>query len=503
MNPETMKPQNVWKHFFHICSIPHPSGHEDALVKSLYDWAKGKGFEASVDEHKNLRIFRPAGKGKENARGIILQAHSDMVPQANPDTAHDFLKDPIVPMLDPNDSGWLMATGTTLGADNGIGAAMALAILEEEDLVAGPIEVFLTSNEEAGMTGAINVADDFIKGDILLNLDGEFETELTVGCAGSVRVYGTYSHPAELIPQGAEFIKMELGGLLGGHSGGDIHRGRGNAAIDLARILAAALKENSGAWLLSLESGDAGNVIPRNGHAILAVEPGSRERVIKAARKEADRLKAIYARSDPDFAFTVSDASAPSGAAPNWALSLAGAAPGGAPMLELLGQIPNGVMAMDPNVSEAVQTSLNLGVVKGGVIDGRFVLDTTDLVRSSVDTERDEISGKLENHLAGLSPLGWGIQSRRPIAMAAWTPDHKSPLLEKAKKEYRDFFGKDAFISVVHGGLECAFFKPRFPHWDIISLGPDIQFPHSPGERVNIASVARMYDFLKKLIGSM
>lgn len=491
MNPENLQPASVWKHFFHICSIPHPSHGEETLARDLYAWAKGKGFEAELDQANNLVIRRKAAPGHEEAPTVILQSHLDMVAQAEEGSGHNFLTDPIVPRLDPSDPEWLMASGTTLGADDGIGAAISLALLEDQELVAGPLECLFTVNEEDGMTGAKAIEPGFVHGSLLINLDGERDRELTVGCAGSVRTYGAYQRPARALDQGCATYCVELSGLLGGHSGVDIVKGRGNATLCLARALAACAPFS----LVSFHGGDAGNAIPRSARAVIALKPSSLEAFREALRREELALRAELAETDPGLAISLRDEP---GAAPEGLSETESAA-----FLSLLASTPNGLIAMDQDVPGAIKTSLNLGIANAEARLGAFELSTTILVRSSSNAERDEVAARAENHLAGLSALGWGVSSRRPSAMGAWAPLLSSPLLEKTKAAYRAQFGREPEISTTHGGLECAYFKPRFPHWDMVSFGPDMQYPHSPGERVRIASVANVYGLVKRLLASL
>jgi len=243
MDIETLPPAAVWKHFSALCAVPRPSHHEEAVCRFLLERTRSMGLEASRDATGNLVILKPASPGMEERRGIVLQAHVDMVAQAAPGSAHDFLRDPIVPRLDPADPAWITATGTTLGADNGIGVAMALAILEEPGLEHGPLACILTVNEEDGMSGARGLESAPLPDGFLLNLDGELENELTIGCAGSVRSYATMTGPAAPAPAGARRYRLSLDGLLGGHSGVDIDKHRANANVELARILSAAIDE--------------------------------------------------------------------------------------------------------------------------------------------------------------------------------------------------------------------------------------------------------------------
>ncbi len=488
MDYTQLQPEAVWRHFFHICSIPHPSHHEEALAKNLLAWAQGKGLDAQLDAANNLVIRRKAAPGKEKAPMVIIQSHLDMVAQAAEGSTHDFLKDPIVPRLDPSDPAWLMATGTTLGADDGIGAAIALALLEDESLAVGPLECLFTSNEEDGMTGAKALEPGFVHGSILLNLDGEREKEITVGCAGSVRTYGNYRMQASRLEAGTKTYRVEIGGLLGGHSGVDIAKGRANASLSLAAMLSAC----GPFQLVSFHGGDASNAIPRSACAVVAMKPSGFADFSARMEAQTQALRHKLVHTDPGLHLSVREETDTASEGLSERDSSA--------FLALFAAVPNGLIAMDPHLPGAIKTSLNLGVANAAVKEGFLELETAILVRSSSDQERDAIAASAENHLAGLGALGYSVASRRPSSMAAWAPNLASPLLATTKAVYRELFGHEAEICTTHGGLECAYFKPRYPHWDMVSFGPDLEYPHSPGERVRIASVGTMYELVKRLL---
>ena len=486
-----LEPRSVWTHFFTICSIPHPSHHEEALGAALLSWATARGIQAVKDSAGNVVMKKPASPGKEGARGVILQAHLDMVPQATTGSSHDFIRDPIEPRLDPANPGWLIATGTTLGADNGIGVAMAMAIMEDGALPHGPLECLFTIDEEDGMDGARTLDSGLLSGELLLNLDGEDDSELTIGCAGSIRTLATLTRPSEAVPKGLSWVEASVGGLLGGHSGVDIDKGRANATLALVGLLA---RTREPIYVASIAGGTAANAIPREARAIVGM-PADRIDGFKATfQAEATTIRIALGNRDPGFTASVI-LLAPE-AYPQQALGPAGSES----MLAVLGALPNGLESMEPDMPGLIRTSLNLGQLTGKAAGGTFRLDTTVMVRSSSDEDKERLAATVEKRLAGAVDHGWSVSQHRPSVTPAWTPNAGSPLLAETKAVYRELFGKDPRVTSTHGGLETGLFRPRFPAWDMISIGPNIRYPHSPDERVEIASVARSYRFVRELL---
>lgn len=492
MNDTKPEPRAVWSNFYWICAIPHPSHHEAALSRALAAWAEERGLPAATDAAGNVVIRKAASPGRQGSAAVILQSHLDMVAQAEPGSGHDFLNDPIRPRPDPSDPEWLMATGTTLGADDGIGVAMAMAILEDPAASHGPLECVFTVNEEDGMSGARALEPGVLGGRVLINLDGELENELTVGCAGSVRTYGSLSAEAVRAPADTRWLAASVGGLSGGHSGVDIDKGRANAAITLARILSAS----GPARMASLSGGDAANAIPREARAVIGLEERRLAAFRAAFLREAEVVGAELRGADPGFRAVIGPAEAPAEA---WALDEARSSG----ILGLIASSPNGLVAMEPDMPGSIRSSLNLGRVAGSAKAGTFALETMVLARSSSDAEREAMAAAHEAHLSRAAAFGWTVSSRRPATLAAWPPNLRSPLLAKARSAYRDLFGADPLVTATHGGLECGIFRPLYPDLDMISLGPTIQNPHSPGERVHIPSVGRSYRLLKTLLESL
>lgn len=492
MDLHNLEPIHVWKHFFDICAVPHASHHEAALARHLADWAGAKGFGVALDDSLNLVIRKSASAGYSGSTGIMLQAHLDMVPQAGSGTDHDFARDPIRPRLDPENPAWMTASGTTLGADNGIGVAMALAILDDDTLEHGPLECLFTTNEEDGMSGARNIAADLLSGKALLNLDGEDDSEITIGCAGAIRTAAELVHASAKPPAGLVWFKASVGGLQGGHSGVDIDKGRANASLVLVQLLVETREPLYLAWI---SGGTAANAIPREASAIIGFASDRMEIFREAFVAEAKATRIALGKRDPGLVAELAPLAAP---IDHPALSLDPAGTGS--MLAMLGALPNGLVAMEPQMPGLIRTSLNLGHLAGSIVDVNFVLDTSVMVRSSSDEEKERLASTVERRIQGAADHGWRIAQRRPAETPAWPPNTDSPLLAMAKATYREMFGKDPKVSSTHGGLETALFRPRFPSWDMLSIGPNIRYPHSPSERVEIASVARSYRFVRELV---
>jgi dipeptidase D len=341
------------------------------------------------------------------------------------------------------------------------------------------------------MSGARVIATDALSGTLLLNLDGEDDTELTIGCAGAIRTAASLSYPAEAVPAGMEWLEASVGGLLGGHSGVDIDKGRANATLALVGLLSGG----GDLRIAAIAGGTASNAIPREARATVGV-PASGAAAFKSAfAAKASALRIALGGKDPGFEAAI--AASPN--RPDRALGPAGAAS----MLAVLGALPNGLIAMEPDMPGLIRTSLNLGQLDGAVAGAAFTLDTVVMVRSSSDDEKERLGSTVEKRLAGAADHGWRVEQKRLSESPAWSPDQASPLLAETKAAYRRLFGKDPKVTSTHGGLETGLFRPRFPDWDMISLGPTIQCPHSPDERVEIASVARSYRFAKELVSRL
>ena len=482
-----LDPQIVWNNFYSLTQIPRPSKHEEKVSDFLYKFGKSLGLETIKDPLGNIIIRKPATPGYENLKGVILQGHMDMVPQKNADTAHDFEKDPIETYIDGE---WVRAKGTTLGADNGLGVAMGMAVLESKDIKHGPIELLVTIDEETGMTGAQNLSPDALKGDILINLDSETEGELYVGCAGGLdaSVSGTYERiePEE----GLLCYELAAKGFKGGHSGMDIILYRANANKVVARLLYALMTE-ADVKLLDMEGGTLRNAIPRECFATVYVEP---EKLAKAeevfGRVSAD-IKAEYSTTDPDAEFIFRPYECKEGEVCNHEECLYVEEAKALDFIRAILACPDGVERMSADVPGLVETSNNMAMVK--IFMGEFMVKT--LLRSSVDTAKNALADKLESvfDLAGCETVFTGGYS-------GWAPNAASPILHTMKDVYKKLFDKEPLVMAIHAGLECGILGGIYPSWDMVSCGPTLLSPHSTDERAYIPSVVKCWKFLKAVL---
>lgn len=473
-----LEPRLVWDHFATLCAIPRPSKQEAALREHLQAWAQARGLENEVDGAGNLILRKPASPGCEGRPGVVLQGHMDMVCQQNAGTGHDFGRDPIHPILR---DGWLVAEHTTLGADNGIGVALALAALEAPGLAHPPLEVLLTVDEEAGMGGARRLQPGTLRGRYLINLDTEEWGEFYLGCAGGMDLEVRREAAREAIPSGHGVWRLSVAGLAGGHSGIDIHRGRGNAI----KLLLEGVRESAkrlGARLISLEGGSARNAIPREANALIALPAATENQLPMLLGELLARWHSALAGIDDGLVFSCQPAKA--GAA-----VLAPADQGA--VLDFLHNAANGVARMSDDFPGVVETSDNLGVVKLDATGCHAVF----MVRSLRDDEAVKLADQLGRHAES-----HGFQARKIGPYPGWTPNPSSPLLALGQRAHAREFGQPARLQVIHAGLECGLLAASHPALDMLSFGPDIRGAHAPGERVEIASVAHCWTLLKAIL---
>lgn len=469
-----LAPQNVWKHFYSLTRIPRPSGHVEQVTEFLVNFGKELGLESFTDEVGNVIIRKPATPGMENRRGVILQAHMDMVPQKNNDTVHDFTKDPIETWVDGE---WVKAKGTTLGADDGLGVAAAMAVLEAKNLKHGPLEVLITKDEETGMYGAFGLKEGTLKGDILLNLDSEQEGELYIGCAGGIDITASLEYKEEAPADGFVARKLTLKGLRGGHSGLEINEGRGNANKLLARVVHDLLVEFD-CQLASFEGGNMRNAIPREAHAILLFNPDDMEGLDDYIKEYEAQINSEYETIESNVSLKMEAVEVPATVVPEEIQDN---------MINILMACQDGVMRMIPTVPDTVETSSNLAIViiAGGKAEVRI------LARSSCDTMKDFLADSLA---ACFSMAGMKVEFSG--AYSGWQPNVNSPILQAMKASYKEQFGTEPAVKVIHAGLECGIIGATYKNLDMISFGPTLRSPHSPDERAYIPSVTRFYDFL-------
>ena len=474
-----LKPECVWKNFHALTQIPRPSKHEAKAALHIEEFGKKLGLETIRDEVGNVIIRKPAAKGKEKCKGIILQAHIDMVPQKDDAKKHDFLKDPITTrIVDFEGQKWVMADGTTLGADNGMGCAAMMAVLEAKDIAHGPIECIFTVDEEQGMGGAFGLKPDIIKGDILINLDSETEGELYVGCAGSVNCNAEFKYKEEDMPKGYKAFTLKVEGLRGGHSGMDIHEGRCNANKILSRILLPLLRDMD-CLLSSINGGTMRNAIPRDASAVVAVPSDEVDDVKTLVDDIFATVKKEYGRIDPGVSITIEASKARK-------VKVIGGNKG-LKIVKALIACPNGVDRMSLEVKGLVESSNNLAIIKtenGKLFVGTFMRAATD----SIKYDHAE-SFRSVFELAGAKVSFDGTHS-------GWSPNSDSPILKKMQAKYKELFGVEPAVMAIHAGLECGILGATYPNWDMISCGPTLKSPHSPAEKVLVPSVEKWWNYL-------
>jgi dipeptidase D len=469
-----LKPESLWKSFYELTQIPRPSKKEEKVRAFLKKFGEDLGLETIVDEIGNVIIKKPATEGMENRKGIILQGHMDMVPQKNADTEHDFEKDPIDAYVDGE---WVTARGTTLGADNGMGVAAAMAILEATDIEHGPIEALMTMDEETGMTGAENLKPGLLDGDILLNLDSEDEGELYIGCAGGIDTVGEFEYTEEDIPEGSVAYKVTVKGLKGGHSGLDIHLGRGNAN-KIMNVLLMKAAEKYGVRVADINGGSLRNAIPRESFVTVALPEAEKEN-FEAYIKEFEAIaKDEFEEADPGLTITAEPTDLPAKVMDEKTQKN---------LFDAVAGCPNGMIKMSESVEGVVETSTNLAIVKS---DGKKI-EIYSLSRSLVDEDRDKIANEIKSVFEAA-----GAKARNEGAYPGWKPNPDSVILKEMKEIYNNKFGKVPEVKVIHAGLECGILGATYTNWDMISFGPTIRNPHSPDEKVKIDTVEKFYDFL-------
>ena len=470
----SMEPQDVWQNFYDLTQIPRPSHHEEQVREFLVQFGQDLGLETIVDEAGNVLIRKPASPGMEDRQGVILQAHMDMVPQKTPDSDHDFLTDPIDAYVDGE---WVVADGTTLGADDGIGMAIAMAVLQSKTPAFGPIEALFTVNEEDGMDGALGLQPGLLQGDTLINLDSEDEGVFTIGSAGGdyIDVDTTYAEVAP--PAATAAYTVTVSGLQGGHSGVDIDKGRGHATKLLVRLLSPAT-EQFGVRLAKIAGGDAANAITREATALVVVPDDQVDAFLKYIQQYEGIVRSELAAVEPDLKVEATPTGIPAKVMDESAQRM---------LINALYGTPQGVLRMSDAVPGLVETSTNMGIVTGA--DGKMAI--TCLPRSSVDTELDDVNQMIASvwNLAGIPVTISGRYS-------GWNPDPDSPILLLMEDVYQEMFGQQPEVTALHAGLECGTISAKYPGMDAISIGPTLQNVHTPNERLEVATVKKLNDFL-------
>ena len=468
--------------FQSISAVPRQSKHEERISRWLIDRAAEHGLESKSDAKGNVVIAVPAASGYEKAPVVVLQGHMDMVCEKTPESDHDFGNDPIELIIDGD---WIRADGTTLGADNGIAMALALAIAERTDLAHPPLELLFTVDEETGLTGATSLSSDFLTGRILINLDSEDEGVITIGCAGGRDAILQFEPEQNEHTRDYEGLEITVGGLAGGHSGVDIGKHRANANKLLARVL-SSLFESCRIEIASIRGGSVRNAIPRDATAVLAVAPDD----LQKSRRIVEEMQSVFIDE-----YRSSDKGVQVKAVPV-VLDGRGVYPHefARTFVRLLRVLPNGVREYSASIHGLVETSSNLAVIK----KKGPKLEVCMSQRSSVMSQLDDVSSAI----GGAAELA-GAACRSENSYPTWTPDIGSNLLALAQRTYREIFSEDPAVEAIHAGLECGVIGAAYPGMDMISIGPTIQHPHSPDERVSVASIGRIWKFLLAMLMSL
>jgi len=473
-----LKPELIWNHFEEITKYPRPSKQEEKIVKYVVEFGKKLNLDTSRDSFGNILIRKPASPGKENVKTVTLQGHLDMVCEKNRGVEFDFENDPINVYVD---NGWVKARGTTLGADNGIGVAAALSVLESRDIEHGPIEALFTLDEETGLTGASKLKKGWLKGDILINMDSEEEGVLYIGCAGGKNTRASFKFSPEKAPGNYTAFEIKVEGLIGGHSGLEIHSGRGNAIKILARLLWIYLKDNK-LRLAKIEGGNKHNAIPREAFAVVLVprtaEKAFRKFVVKYNTTVKDELSSVEANLN---------VTAEKHETPKTVIDMQATKQ----LLNALYSVPHGVIKMSADIPNLVETSTNLATI---ATEGRKVSIVTSQ-RSSAASEIEDITNMVTSVFM-LSGAGYEYNDGYP----GWKPDVHSEILGLFKSTYKNLYGKEPAVKAIHAGLECGIIKEKYPHMDMISFGPTMYGVHSPDERLEIAAVPKFWNLLVNVL---
>ena len=477
-----LSPALVWGIFEEITRVPRPSKHEEKIIEYLVDFAKKHNLQHKVDGAGNVVIYKPATPGYEDHAAVVLQSHSDMVCEKNSDKEHDFMVDPIEAYIDGE---WVKAKGTTLGADCGIGMAAALAVLVDDSLKHPAIEALFTVDEETGLTGAFNLAPDMLSGKYLLNLDSEDEGELFIGCAGGIDTLATFTYKSERTPKDYAWMRVEIGGLKGGHSGDNIPDGLGNSNKIMARLLQLA-EERYGLRISDFNGGNLRNAIPREAFAIVGVPQGKRAAFLRLVKSFAADIAAELQYTDSGFWMRAEECDKPTRVIDLDTQSR---------LLLAIVSVANGVLAMSFAMKGLVETSTNLASVKF-LPKNRIQVVTSQ--RSSVESAKRYAARTVEGtfRLAGAKVV-------HSDGYPGWAPNPQSHLLDVAVAKYRELFGKEPVVRAIHAGLECGLFLEKYPHLEMISFGPTLRGVHSPDERLEIATVDKFWRHLVALLAAL
>lgn len=472
---KNLSPQPLWSYFEEICQVPRPSKKEEKIIRFLLDFAQKHSLKARRDEIGNVLISKPATAGRENDRVVVLQSHVDMVCEKNNETVHDFENDTIEAFVD---DGWVRAQGTTLGSDDGVGMAAQMAVLTATDLSHGPIECLFTVDEESGLSGAFALQSGFLSGNILLNLDSEDEGELFIGCAGGIDTVGTLKYNPEALPVGSFAAKLEVKGLLGGHSGDDINKNRGNANKILNRFLIDASKLFD-LRIAGFNGGNLRNAIAREASAIVVVPHAQKESLIVEWNVFASEMEFEFEFAEPKLKMHHQSVASPEYVIDQHTQDL---------LLKLIAACPHGILEMSSRMAGMVETSTNLASVK---FTGNNEIVLTTSQRSEIDSRKYMAAEMVESVM-----LLAGATVAHSEGYPGWTPNPDSEIARITAKSYKKLFGNDPVVKSIHAGLECGLFLEKYPELDMVSFGPTIRGAHSPDERINIETVDKFWKLL-------
>lgn len=482
MNPiANLKPAAVWQYFSELMNIPRPSKHEERVSKYLQDFGKSHGYETLVDEVGNVLIRKPAFKGYENAPGVCLQAHMDMVCEKNGNCSHDFLTDPIKAEVK---DGWLVAEETTLGADDGIGVAAALAILDNKSIAHGPLECLFTVDEETGLTGAANLHTDWLQSSILLNFDDEDEGEFCIGCAGGIDTTVAIDYTTRPVPAGESAFRIKVSGLQGGHSGDDINKGRGNANKLLTRLLWAATEETK-IGLARVEGGNLRNAIAREAWADVVVLTEMSDQLKELVDTIGKKLRFEFRSTEPNMQVTIEPIDMPACLIDRQTQYN---------LINSLYACAHGVLAMSREIENFVETSTNLASVK--MDDKQIHIATSQ--RSSVESAKAAAAQKIEATFRLI-----GAHVSHGDGYPGWTPNPDSQVLKVGVDTYKRLYGHEPVVRAIHAGLECGLIGEKYPKMDMISYGPTLRGVHAPGEKIEIKTVEMFWNLTIEILKNL
>ena len=478
MSIRNLEPKALWNHFADLNAVPRPSKKEERVIQFMLDFGKSLGLETKTDAIQNVIIKKPATAGMENRTTLILQSHLDMVHQKNSDTVFNFDEQGIEMHVDGD---WVKANGTTLGADNGIGVAAIMALLASTEIPHPALEAMFTIDEETGMTGAMQLDGSNFDGKILLNLDTEDDDELSIGCAGGIDTNTSYEYTQVAVNESSEFLKISIRGLLGGHSGMDIDKGRGNANKMLTRLF-YSLQSKFEMQLISFDGGSLRNAIPREATACIAIKITQKEAFLVELDKFTSVLKAEYASIEPNFEITAQNTDKSKHAVSNEDFKK---------ILNTLYSVNNGVFRMSPDISDLVEASSSLARVI--LTDGKFT--TQSLQRSSVESTKTDVANAIRS---AFENMGCNVVQNGDYP--GWQPNTNSVILNLMSDLYREMFKEEPKVKACHAGLECGILGKHLPGVDMISFGPNIRAAHSPDEKVQISSVQKFWTYLLETI---